>query len=541
MFRRLKRLLSTIPIVNNTTTFNLENSNNSTKQQASINHTNNNMKVQPTKAIQLIRQNWIPITHNINISNASVDLSFYDPLITAIGDAQIVLIGEASHGTHEFYMHRAAITKRLIMEKGFRCVAWEADFPDAFEVNQYVRNITDSWKGSDQALNGFHRFPVWMWRNTVVKHFIEWLNKWNKDNAKDNADKAGIYGLDLYSADRSMRAVIDYLEQVDKEEAEKAKDYYSCIANYLEKKHYSIPKDCQQKVFKVWKDMVENTSHFMENDENVRKEDRIFYAIQNARVVKNAEGYYRKMYVDGSWNFRDTHMVESLKELIQFYKDHYKRNCKVIIWAHNSHVGNAYHTEMRTVKGDELNIGRLCKEQFPEEKVFNIGFSTHHGTVTAASKWDGKAEYKKVRPGLADSYEKLFYEATQYEEKGSSSGGGENVNVGYGSNYGGHGSGGQEEGHHKVHDFMLLFRSNSSNIKVNEELVREMQKERLQRAIGVIYRPDTERHSHYFNASVSRQFDAMIHLNRTRAIHPLELESEWQQKTELEETYPFAL
>ncbi|KAL9650010.1 hypothetical protein ABK040_003128 [Willaertia magna] len=485
------------------------------------------------KRLKLIRDNWIPITHHIkpfptekhaHPSPQESDLSFYNSLIEAIGDAQIVLIGEASHGTHEYYMHRAAISKRLIEEKGFNCIAWEADFPDAFEVNQYVRNITDNIHDSNQALDGFKRFPVWMWRNTVVKHFIEWLNKWNKENAKEvMGDKVGIYGLDLYSADRSMKAVIDYLEQVDKNVAEQAKEYYECLSTYLENKsQFSIPHDCREKTFKVWKGLLDQTTNFLEKDEHVRKEDRIFFAIQNARVVKGAESYYRRMYVDGSWNCRDTHMFESLKELIQFYKDQYKKEAKVIIWAHNSHVGDARFTEKKERAGRDLTIGRLVKEAFPPEKVYNIGFSGYTGSVTAASGWNKPCEYKTVNKGMKGSYEELFYNATQQKIQMAT----DTTN---------------QQPQQLTEDFMLIFRSNSKNISVDENLVKALEKEKLQRAIGVIYRPETERFSHYFYVSVSKQFDAMIHFNRSRALHPLEFESEWAEKSELEETYPFAV
>ncbi|KAF0973399.1 hypothetical protein FDP41_008103 [Naegleria fowleri] len=470
-----------------------------------------------TREVELIRKNWEPVLRDISKLQS---LTFYDKLIKAVGNAQIVLIGEASHGTHEFYKHRAEITKRLIEEKGFNCVAAEADFPDCFQLNQYVRNITHG-SSSEEALSGFKRFPTWMWRNTPTKEFLEWLCEYNK-KFESIKEKVGFYGLDLYSSDRSMHAVLEYLDSTDPEAAMQARKDYECMRNYIENKRSSsffskLKKDCQEKVMKVLLDLQSRTRDFFENDKSVSEEDRLFCAVQNALVVKNAEKYYRAMFLDGSWNIRDSHFFETLQEILKYYEKTYERQAKVVIWAHNSHVGDASQTDKINRIGREINIGRLCRENFPLQKVYIIGFSTYTGSVTAADNWNEDPQYKKVNPGMKGSIEELCFRATQ---------------------------------HQGVDNFLLLFRDNSataassatgaSDIVIDKELVEALAKTREERAIGVIYRPHTERASHYFGAKVSKQFDALIHFNVTRAVHPLDTQHEWAKK-ELEETYPFGL
>lgn len=421
--------------------------------------------------------------------------SDYDSLIEFIGDASFVLIGEASHGTHEFYQERAEITKRLIQEKGFSAVAVEADWPDAYRVNRYVRGIDDD-PNSVVALSGFQRFPTWMWRNTVVVDFINWLRKYNDSLPKD-AKKTGFYGLDLYSLYQSIDAVLGYLEKIDPEAAERARYRYGCLEHFGEDSQsygyaasFGLTESCENEVVNQLMELQRRAAEYAERDGRV-KEDEFFYAEQNARLVKNAEEYYRSMFGSrvSSWNLRDRHMAETLDNLV----NHLNRQgggTKVVLWEHNSHLGDARATEM----GDagEWNVGQLVRQKYDRNAVL-IGFTTYSGTVTAASRWDAPAELKRVRPALPDSYEALFHEAG-------------------------------------LPNFLLTLRD-------LDDSLADLNKRRLERAIGVIYRPETERVSHYFSALLPQQFDAVIHIDRTRALEPLERSAQWQTG-EAPETFP---
>jgi erythromycin esterase-like protein len=423
----------------------------------------------------------------------------YDPLLEAIGDARWVLIGEASHGTDDFYRERAAITKRLITEKGFTAVCAEADWPDAYRVNRYVRGATDD-PDADSALGDFERFPQWMWRNTVVVEFVEWLRAHNAALASENR-KTGFYGLDLYSLHASMAEVVSYLEVIDPEAANRARKRYECFDHFgVDPQVYGYStslgaaEPCEDEVVAQLMELQHRAAELARHDGQVA-EDELFYAEQNARLALNAEAYYRSMFRgrESSWNLRDRHMAETLDELVA-HLGRTGQPPKVVVWAHNSHLGDARATEMGA--HGELNVGQLVRERHGDES-FLIGFSTHHGMVTAASDWDQPAERKQVRPGLDGSYEDLFHRAA----------------------LGGFGP-----------CFML-------NLRSDEELVWQMRSPRLQRAIGVIYRPDTERMSHYFNARLTDQFDAMLHLDQTVALEPLERTAGWEGG-ELPETYP---
>jgi erythromycin esterase-like protein len=419
----------------------------------------------------------------------------YDGLITLIGDARFALIGEASHGTHEFYFDRAQITKRLIAEKGFTVVAIEADWPDAYRVHRYVRGVsTDS--NADEALSGFRRFPTWMWRNTVVVEFIEWLREFNATLDSKKAP-AGFYGMDLYSLHASIDAVLNYLNKVDPDAAARARRRYSCFEHFgQEPQEYGyaatagIIESCEDEVVAQLREIQRKAADFLARDGQVAA-DELFFAEQNARLVKNAEQYYRSMFRGraSSWNLRDRHMVETIQALAAYFNG--SRQPKAVIWAHNSHLGDARATEMS--KRGELNVGQLIRERFQKE-AFLIGFTTHHGTVTAASDWGERAEHKRVRPALHESYEDLF-----------------------------HGSG--------IEKFWIDLRGSG-------QAIESLQEWRLERAIGVIYRPETERLSHYFHARIAQQFDAIIHSDETRALEPLERTSVWD-KGVLPETYPF--
>ena len=417
----------------------------------------------------------------------------YDPLLELIDDARFVLIGEASHGTHEFYRHRAQITKRLIVEKGFRAVAVEADWPDAYRVNVFVRGQGEDQDSID-SLEGFQRFPTWMWRNADALDFIGWLRNYNEQNQET---QTGFYGLDLYSLHASMRAVLDYLDKVDPEAARRARYRYSCFERFGEDTKaygyaagFGLSNTCENEVVTQWLEMRRRAAELSARDGRLLP-DGFFFAEQNARLVKHAEEYYRSMFAGriSSWNLRDRHMAETLDALVHHLGG---KSAKVVIWAHNSHLGDARATEMG--ERGELNLGQLVRQQYGKQAAL-VGFTTYTGTVTAASDWDGPAERKNVRPALPESYEALLHE------------------VG-------------------IPNFLLWLR--------DREVASALQRPRLERAIGVIYLPQSERVSHYFHACLPAQFDAVLHIDKTRAVEPLERLAEWETG-ELPETYPSTL
>jgi erythromycin esterase-like protein len=423
----------------------------------------------------------------------------FDQLIALIGDARVVLLGEASHGTHDFYRIRAEITKRLIRERGFQAVAVEADWPDAYRVNRYVRARGED-ADAEEALRGFVRFPQWMWRNADVLDFVGWLREFN--DGLSEATRVGFYGLDLYSLHASIAAVLDYLRIVDPEAAGRAARRYACFDHFgTDPQAYGysatlgLAPSCEGEVIRQLAELRAAATEYARRDGRVAADD-LFFAERNAQVVATAEQYYRIMFrshVD-SWNLRDRHMAETLSALTRFLKARGSRP-KVVVWAHNSHQGDARATEL--AQRGELNLGQLAREGFGQEATL-VGFTTYTGTVTAASDWDAPAERKAVRPGLADSYEALFHD------------------VG-------------------VPNFFL-------DLRTPGDAVRALMAPRLERAIGVIYRPESERLSHYFGACLPRQFDAVFHLDHTRAVEPLERTPVWERgEIELPETYPSAL
>jgi erythromycin esterase-like protein len=421
----------------------------------------------------------------------------YDDILQAARGARVVLIGEATHGTHEFYRERALITRRLIGELGFSAVAAEADWPDAYRVNRYVRGIGDD-DDATIALGDFKRFPSWMWRNADVLDFVGWLRADN--DRRSAASRTGFYGLDLYSLHASMRAVIAFLDQVDRAAAGRARARYACFDRFGEEmQEYARAAGlgwephCEREVMSQLADLRRQAAEYARRDGRLSP-DAVFVAEQNARVVANAEAYYRTMFGGRieSWNLRDRHMAGTLDRLLQ-HLEQSGRPSRVVVWAHNSHVGDARATE----SGDhgELNIGQLVREQFGAASL-SVGFTTHAGTVTAAFDWDGPALRRHVRPSLPESIERLFHDAA-------------------------------------IPRFVLP-------LHADRELAAALAAPRLERAIGVLYRPDTERRSHYFHARVSKQFDFVVHIDQTRAVEPLERTSVWDEEGVLE-TYPSGL
>src|SRR5215217_5150728 len=418
-------------------------------------------------------------------SPLSCEVDDYNQLLPLIGNAYFCLLGEATHGTHEFYRERAEITKQLIKEKAFSAVAVEADWPDAFRVNRCVRGLSDD-RNADQALSGFKRFPTWMWRNTVVVDFVEWLRAYN-ESLPTTGIKVGFYGLDLYSLYTSIEAVLGYLNRIDPEAAKRARHRYSCFEHFCEDTQaygyaatLGISDSCEREVIDQLIELRRRATDYASRDGRVAQ-DEFFFAEQNARLVLNAERYYRTMFHGRveSWNLRDRHMAETLRALFT-HLNSMGQTGKIAVWEHNSHLGDARATYMADY--GELNVGQLVREKHGTEAIL-IGFTTYTGTVTAASDWDGPAERKRVRPALNESYEALFHETN-------------------------------------IANFLLTLRD-------NKQLSIALQEPRLERAIGVIYVPQSERQSHYFDARLSSQFDAVIHFDETRALEPLERYSVW--------------
>ena len=400
------------------------------------------------------------------------------------GSARVVMLGEASHGTSEFYRARAAITKRLIEEHGFNIVAVEADWPDAAAVDRHVRQRP----GPERTERAFRRFPTWMWRNRDVAEFVDWLTDYNAAQAPDK--RAGFYGLDLYNMSDAIAAVLDYLDARDPEAAAVARERYGCLtpwqkdpATYGRAVMRGNYKDCEEAVALQCRELLEQRLGHIGDDSFID-------AAQSARLVASAERYYRIMYYGGAeaWNLRDTHMFETLTNLLEAKGG----TAKAVVWAHNSHIGDARHTDMGSLR-DEINIGQLARERFGKQAVL-IGFGTHSGTVTAARDWDGETETMRVTPSRADSYERLCHDAG-------------------------------------IGRFLL-------DMKRNDELRYRLKSPRLERFIGVIYRPRTELASHYAEASLSEQFDAYVWFDETHAVEPLGPE---HIRADVPDTYPFGV
>ncbi|MFP4404957.1 erythromycin esterase family protein [Rhodosalinus sp.] len=402
-------------------------------------------------------------------------------------DRRVVLLGEASHGTSEFYRARAAITRRLIEQHGFDIVAVEADWPDAAAVDRYVRHHALR----DVEERAFHRFPDWMWRNTDVDDFVHWLRAHNESIA-DPDRRAGFYGLDLYNMRGSIAAVLAYLDEVDPRAAAIARERYGCLTPWQKdpavygraalSRGYG---ECEAHVVAQLRDIL---AHRL--DYEAKDGASFLDAAQNARLIRSAERYYRIMYYGGadSWNLRDTHMFETLTNLLEAGGP----QAKAVVWAHNSHIGDARATEMGTRRG-ELNIGQLCRERWGDAAAL-IGLGTHTGTVAAATDWGSQMEAKRVRPSMPDSIERLC-----------------------------HGTG--------IPSFLL-------DLARDPALAERLSEPRQERFIGVIYRPETEALSHYADAALARQFDAWIWFDETQAVTPLRAE---HLRPGVSDTYPFGL
>ena len=412
----------------------------------------------------------------------------FGAMFDRFGDARVVLLGEASHGTSEFYRARAAITRRLIERHGFTIVAAEADWPDAATVDRLIRG-----RPSLPTSSAFDRFPTWMWKNSEFLGFVGWLRDHNRTRSPDR--RVGFYGLDLYNLNGSIRAVLEYLDRVDPETAAVARERYGCLLPFSEDPasygRLALTEGyarCEREVVDMLADLFARSREF-----GSVEDDDFLDAAQNARLIANAEAYYRIMYYGSaaSWNLRDRHMFETLELLLAAKGE----TAKAVVWAHNSHIGDARFTDMGSDR-DELNLGQLCRESMDGSAQL-IGFGTHGGTVAAATDWDGPMEVKHINPSRADSYERIAHDTG-------------------------------------ISQFLLDLR-----VGQNELARTALTEPRLERFIGVIYRPETERWSHYSGAILPEQFDAYVWFDQTRAVTPLSPER--QPRPGAEETYPFGV
>ncbi len=422
-------------------------------------------------------------------------------VLALAGDASLILLGEATHGSEEFYRARSAISRRLLRDHGFDAIAVEADWPDALRVQRWLHGQPrEHDRSATDALGSFHRFPLWMWRNHAMVALLDWMHALNETRAPQQ--KVGFFGLDLYSLRSSMQAVIGYLQQVDPEGAREARERYSCFDHLAdEPQRYGhaisrgLRRDCEDDVVQQLRAMLDEAGRYLAAD-GAAGADELFYAQQNARVVRNAEDYYRTLFHgrDESWNVRDTHMADTLMALRDYLGEQRGRPAKLVVWAHNSHIGDARATEMGWQ--GQLNLGQLVRQRCAGGDSFLLGFTTHAGTVTAATHWDEPAQLKAVRPSLPDSHEHRLHQ------------------LGVGS-------------------FLLPLRG-------RQDVADALGPPRPERAIGVIYRPDTERISHYFDADLGRQFDAVLHIDKTHALRPLD-RGRMPDHDDVPETFPFGI
>ncbi|MDZ4861480.1 MAG: erythromycin esterase family protein [Candidatus Hydrogenedentes bacterium] len=418
--------------------------------------------------------------------NSEADL---DPLFEQIGDARFVLLGEASHGTAEFYAWRAAISRRLIAEKGFSFIAVEGDWPDCYRVNRYVAGHDEYGETAREVLETFQRWPTWMWANHEVAAMAEWMRQHNRGVPEDR--KAGFYGLDVYSLWESLHSILGYLERVDGSLRDAAWRAFRCFEPYSEDVHeYAratrfVPESCEDEVIELLKTLRSDSLSYL-----AEGRDTYFAAQQNAVVLKNAEAYYRAMVRGGpgSWNIRNRHMMETLDRLIT----HHGMASKAIVWAHNTHIGDARFTDM--LEGGEVNIGQLVRERRADDGVVLVGFASHRGAVIAGPKWEAPMERMQVPPGRSGSWEHVLHEA-----------GAENKLVVFGKNY-----------------------------PPAEALVA-----RGHRAIGVVYNPEFEWLGNYVPSILPRRYDALLYFDMTEALHPLH-EVQWRAERHVAETYPLA-
>jgi erythromycin esterase len=412
-----------------------------------------------------------------------------DALLDRIGEAKYVLLGEASHGTHEYYLWRSRLSQRLITEKNFTFIAVEGDWPDCYSVNRYIKQYPDAGRSATEVLRDFKRWPTWMWANQEIVQLAEWLREYNENRGVE--DRVGFYGLDVYSLWDSIRAVVEYLDEVDPEAAQQARQAYQCFEPYGEDTNaYAyrtafVPESCEAEVIKVLRLLREKAPTYGKDFE------ASFDAEQNARTVVNAEQYYRTM-IGGdaaSWNIRDNHMVETLTYLMQRYGE----SAKAIVWAHNTHVGDARYTNMRSA--GMVNVGQLAREAQGEDNVVLVGFGSYAGTVIAGQYWDAPMEVMEVPSARRDSWENLMHTTLPPSA-----------------------------------DKLILSRET-----VDHDGFWDV---RGHRAIGVVYNPERDM-GNYVPTLLPSRYDAFIYLDRTKALRPLHLDQ--QPDEDYPETFPWGV
>ncbi|WP_458745290.1 erythromycin esterase family protein [Candidatus Nitrosocosmicus sp. T] len=436
-----------------------------------------------------------------------------DFLLSRIGEAEYVLLGEASHGTSEFYQWRSEISKRLIKEKGFLFIAVEGDWPDCYKVNKYVKGMSDAYKTAKELLRSFNRWPTWMWANTEMVELVEWLKGHNKGIHNED-QKAGFYGLDLYSLWESMEEIIQYLKRVDPLLLQDAIKAYNCFEPYnKEVEAYAratafVPKNCEKEVIDMLVALRNKQTLYSKNHEN---RDDYFNAEQNALTVKDAENYYRTMIRGdvNSWNLRDTHMMDTLERLVNYQANgSSKKKPKAIVWAHNTHIGDARFTDMSP--SGMINIGQLVREKKGIQNTVLIGFSTYEGTVIAAREWGARMEIMNVPQAREGSWDCVLH----------------NLSV---------------ELNSKKRDRTIVFDRNSyinSVLKKTDDnlIYDENYETRGQRAIGVVYNPQYERYGNYVPTILSLRYDALLFIDNTNALYPLHLKQ--VEDKDLPDTFP---
>lgn len=411
------------------------------------------------------------------------------PLFDRIGDARIVMLGEASHGTHEYYTWRAHISKRLIEEKGFNLIAVEGDWPDCYRLNRFVKGYDVDNKSAFKVLHAFNRWPTWMWANWEIVALADWLQQHNKGLPANK--RVGFYGLDVYSMWESMESIMQYLKKTDPAALKVAEEAYRCFEPYRKDEGTSyarasqfVPELCQNEVVRLLKEIQQKMPTYNTDHENV------FSAEQNALVTVNAEKYYRTMIAGGphSWNVRDRHMADTLERLLKFHGE----NAKVIVWEHNTHIGDARATDM----ADEgmYNIGELARLQHHDKGVVLVGFGSYKGTVMAGTKWGAAMQAMQLPEARKGSWEYLLHSAGK-ENK------------------------------------LLLMDDFTGNDMLMENRIGH-------RAVGVVYNPEYEQYGNYVPTILPMRYDAFIYLDETKALHPLHIEPDGHQ---VPETYPFGV
>ncbi|MDD2675737.1 MAG: erythromycin esterase family protein [Flavobacterium sp.] len=439
--------------------------------------TNNNINYDAI--ISLLKRTSLPLENPTDL----------DPLMNYIGDAKYVLLGEASHGTHEYYTWRAKISQRLIQEKGFCFIAVEGDWPDCYRLNRFAKGYLDSGKDILNVLTEFKRWPTWMWANWEIAAFIDWLKIYNESFPVD--ERIGFYGLDVYSFKESMNSIIQYLEKNDPKALAITKTAMKCFEPYGKDEGQSyarassfIPELCEKEIIHMLTEILRNVPNYNHDLENVLSIE------QNAFVTRNAEKYYRAMIRRGStsWNIRDQHMVSTIDRLMKFHG----KDAKIIIWEHNTHIGDARATEM--ISEGMVNVGQLLREQYATDDVVAVGFGSYKGSVIAGREWGDSMRKIKVPEAVDGSWEHAFHLASKGQNR-------------------------------------LLLMNKVKDEKCLSSLIGH-------RAIGVVYNPEHERFGNYVPTILPKRYDAFIFIDETNALHPINIEVNGNQ---IPETYPFGM